>query len=55
VFVLTASAVGASLVVSLVEYSNPRYSYPMEWVYGLAVVLFPLLFIQEEGKRRQAR
>lgn len=43
-FIITISALGASLVVSLVEYSQPRYSYPMEWVYGLSVVLLPLLF-----------
>jgi hypothetical protein len=42
-FIMTLSAVGASLVVSLVEFSQPRYSYPMEWVYGLSVVLLPLL------------
>jgi hypothetical protein len=43
-FIVTISAVGASLVVSMVEYSQPRYSYPMEWVYGLSVVLLPLAF-----------
>ena len=44
-FIVAISAVGASLVVSLVEYSQPRYSYPMEWTYGVAVVLLPLLWI----------
>jgi hypothetical protein len=41
-FILTVSVVGASMVVSLVELSQPRYSYPMEWVYYLSVVLLPL-------------
>ena len=46
VFILTISAFGASLVVSLVEYSQPRYSYPMEWTYGLGLVLLPLLWMR---------
>lgn len=45
-FIITISAVGASLVVSLVEYSQPRYSYPMEWVYGMSAVLLPLLLMR---------
>ena len=43
-FILTISNFGASLVVSLVEYSQPRYSYPMEWVYYYSVLVgIPLL------------
>jgi hypothetical protein len=43
-FLLTISNFGASLVVSLVEYSQPRYSYPMEWVYYYSVLVgVPLL------------
>jgi hypothetical protein len=48
VFVITISAIGASLVVSLVEFSQPRYSYPMEWTYGVSLVLLPLLFVKGE-------
>ena len=45
IFILTISNFGASLVVSLVEYSQPRYSYPMEWVYYYSVLVgIPLLF-----------
>ncbi len=50
-FILTVSAFGASLVISLVEYSQPRYSYPMEWVYYLSVVLLPLLFVHRYAKK----
>lgn len=46
VFILAISVLGASLVVSLVEYSQPRYSYPMEWAHGLSVVLLPLLWMR---------
>jgi hypothetical protein len=46
VFIVAVSTLGASLVVSLVEYSQPRYSYPMEWAHGLSVVLLPLLFMK---------
>lgn len=42
-FIVSVSAVGASLVVSLVEYSQPRYSYPMEWAYGICAVMFVLV------------
>ena len=38
-FIITLSAVGASLVVSLVEFAQPRYSCPMEWAYGIALIL----------------
>jgi hypothetical protein len=51
-FIVTVSALGASLVVSLVEFSQPRYSYPMEWAYGMSAVLLPLLasrFAQQSG------
>ncbi len=47
-FVVAISALGAALVVSLVEYSQPRYSYPMEWTYGIAMVLLALLWIRPE-------
>ena len=50
VFIVTVSAVGASLVVSLVEYSQPRYSYPMEWAYGMSAVLLPLLFLRTTAR-----
>ena len=42
-FIVSASAVGASLVVSLVEFSQPRYSYPMEWAYGICALLLVLV------------
>ena len=51
VFIVTVSALGASLVVSLVEFSQPRYSYPMEWAYGLSAVLLPLLFLRPQVDR----
>jgi hypothetical protein len=54
VFIVAASAIGAALVVSLVEYSQPRYSYPMEWSYAMSVVLCPLLFIRPSGDARVA-
>jgi hypothetical protein len=42
VVVIGLSAVGASLIVSLVEFSQPRYSYPMEWSYLIVAILLPL-------------
>ena len=54
-FIITISAVGAALVVSLVEYSQPRYSYPMEWVYGMSAVLLPLLFMRSAGSLERRR
>ena len=44
VFIFTLAVLGASLVVSLVEYSQKRYSYPMEWVYYLCITLSPILW-----------
>jgi len=38
-FIVSVSSVGAALVVSMVEYSQPRYSYPMEWAYGICAIL----------------
>ncbi len=55
VFILSVSVLGASLVVSLVEYSQPRYSYPMEWAHGLAIVLLPLLFMKAPTQPTIAR
>jgi hypothetical protein len=47
-FLMTISNVGASVIVSLVEYSQPRYSYPMEWTYYFSVLVgVPLLFISK--------
>lgn len=43
-FILTTGIIGASLIISLVEYSQPRYSYPMEFAYFISVALLPLLF-----------
>lgn len=45
-FIVTISAVGASLVVSLVEFSQPRYSCPMEWSYNLSAVLIALVLVR---------
>lgn len=50
VFIIAVSAIGAGLVVSLVEFSQPRYSYPMEWTYSLSLILLPLLFAREEPR-----
>ena len=47
-FIVTVSMVGASLVISLVEYSQPRYSYPMEWTYYVGPLL--LLIVFQRGK-----
>jgi SAM-dependent methyltransferase len=44
VFVLCVSIIGASLVVSLVEYSQPRYSYPMDWALFMTVPLLVLMW-----------
>lgn len=47
-FSMTISNIGASLVISLVEYSQPRYSYPMEWTYYISVLVgVPLLFFNK--------
>jgi hypothetical protein len=43
-FIVLSAMVGASLVVALVEYSQPRYSYPMEWTYMIAPLFLPMLF-----------
>jgi hypothetical protein len=48
-WITTISMVGASLVVSLVEYSQPRYSYPMEWVYYVAPLLLALVIAQRSA------
>lgn len=51
-FMVSVSAVGASLVVSLVEYSQPRYSYPMEWSYVIcAMMLAVVLFVRPSPTR----
>ena len=39
ILLITLSSISASLVVSLVEYSQPRYSYPMEWCYLFSMLL----------------
>jgi hypothetical protein len=39
VLIICLGVIGASLVVSLVEYSQPRYSYPMEWAYAYTVAI----------------
>jgi hypothetical protein len=51
-FIVTVSMVGASLVISLVEYSQPRYSYPMEWTYFIAPLLLVLVGVRSttQGK-----
>jgi hypothetical protein len=54
VFILSIAVLGASLVVSLVEWSQPRYSYPMEWAYGMSVVLLPLAFMKSRSDRDTA-
>lgn len=47
-FLMAISNVGASLIISLVEYSQPRYSYPMEWTYYFSVLVgMPLLFFSK--------
>jgi hypothetical protein len=47
-FLMAISNIGASLIISLVEYSQPRYSYPMEWTYYFSVLVgMPLLFFSK--------
>jgi len=43
-FLLCISSISSALVVSLVEYSQPRYSYPMEWTYYLAFIFLINIF-----------
>jgi hypothetical protein len=43
--VLTSTAIGASLVVSLVEIALVRYSYATLFTSYLSVMLVPLLFV----------
>ena len=51
-FIVSISAVGASLVVSLVEYSQPRYSYPMEWAYPVcALLIIVVVFVRPAPTR----
>jgi hypothetical protein len=42
-FVMTISVFGASLVVALCEYGGYRYSYVMEFVYYLPILVLPFL------------
>lgn len=41
--ILCLMVLGNAMVVSLVEYSQPRYSYPLEWAYYVAALCLPLL------------
>jgi hypothetical protein len=41
--ILALTALGNGMVVSLVEYSQPRYSYPFEWIYYVTALSLPLL------------
>jgi hypothetical protein len=41
--VLACAPLGNAMVVSLVEYSQPRYSYPLEWAYYVTFLCLPLL------------
>jgi len=43
-FLVCISSISSALVVSLVEYSQPRYSYPMEWTYYFAFILLINVF-----------
>ena len=51
--VLTATALGASLVVCLVEISIERYSYPTQFIYYLSVALIPLLWMPNRAEPTQ--
>lgn len=51
-FIVSISAVGASLVVSLVEFSQPRYSYPMEWSYVICAMLTAVVAIARPAPTR---
>ncbi len=47
-FVLVCAPLGNGMIVSLVEYSQPRYSYPLEWIYYVTVLTLPLLLIGQD-------
>lgn len=51
-FIVSISAVGASLVVALVEFSQPRYSYPMEWAYVICAMLLAVVTIVRPAPAR---
>jgi hypothetical protein len=42
-FILTVSVIGSCLIVSLVETSLPRYSFPSQFIYYLSTMLLPIL------------
>lgn len=50
IFLLTLGIFVQASIVSLVEYSQPRYSYPMEWSYGIALSLALKLLISMIAK-----
>lgn len=43
--VLACAPLGNGMIVSLVEYSQPRYSYPLEWAYYVTFLCLPLLLV----------
>jgi hypothetical protein len=43
-FLVCLSSISSALVVSLVEYSQPRYSYPMEWSNYFAFIFLISIF-----------
>ena len=49
-FILSVSAFGSYLTVSLVQVSMERYAYPTQFIYYLSVALLPLLWLNPENK-----
>jgi len=41
--IFCCTVLGSAMVVSLVEYAQPRYSYPLEWTYYVSVLCLPLI------------
>jgi hypothetical protein len=52
--VLACAPLGNGMIVSLVEYSQPRYSYPLEWAYYVTFLCLPLLLVGRDLLPRRA-
>lgn len=45
-FLLSLGTFLSASIVSLVEFSQPRYTYPMEWTYGISLVFASQIFVK---------
>ena len=50
--ILALSVLGSASIVSLVEYSQSRYSYPLEWTYYVTAIGVVLRCKSEPARRR---